>query len=237
MNATNKFSENEINNLFSRIATNYDAMNNIVSLGTQNRWRRKFFKMLKAKKGDFCLDLCAGTGDLSIELAKEVGPSGNVIAYDFNKNMLKIARQKVIKADVLKEVQFKLGDAMALPYSDASFDIVTIGFGLRNVPDAKQVIAEAHRVLKPKGKLGVLETSKPTSPLTYWGWQQYLKLIPKIAKIAGKATPDYYFLTETAKNFATADALTEMLLEAHFKRIDTAKLNFGAGTIQIAYKN
>ena len=151
MTLTNKVPEKDVHDLFSRVAPNYDKMNDLISLGTQRLWRKKLFKKLQVKPGDFCLDLCCGTGDLTIALAKQVGPSGNVVGLDFNEDMLRLAYDKVLTAGAEKEIQLRQADAMNLPYEDSSFDIVTIGFGLRYVPDAYQVLREVYRVLKPGG--------------------------------------------------------------------------------------
>lgn len=236
MTLTNKVPEIEVHDLFSRVAPNYDKMNDLISLGTQRRWRRTFFKQLQVKPGDFCLDLCCGTGDLTISLAQQVGPSGNVIGLDFNEEMLKIADRKIRQANVLKEVQLKQADAMHLPYSDNSFDVVTIGFGLRNVPDANQVLREVYRVLKPNGKFGVLETSQPTNPLVKIGWKGYFKLFPKFARLLRSNVADYQYLSQTTNKFVSAQELKQMFENAGYADVNITKLNLGAGAIHIGVK-
>src|SRR5699024_3824194 len=163
MTLTNHHSENEVNEMFSRVAGKYDLLNNVISLGTQKSWRAKLFDQLTLKAGMDCLDLCCGTGDLTIALARQVGPSGRTIGLDFNQDMLAHAEAKVRKAGLGKDIELIQTDAMALPFSAGAFDVVTIGFGLRNVPDANQVLAEAYRVLKPGGQFACLEMSQPTN--------------------------------------------------------------------------
>lgn len=236
MSLTNKVPEKDVHDLFTRVAPHYDQMNNLISLGTQNGWRKKFFKELKVEAGDFALDLCCGTGDLAIALAKQVGPSGNVIGLDFNQKMLGLADKKIRGQNLQKEIQLKQGDAMHLPYPDQSFDIVTIGFGLRNVPDADQVLKEIYRVLKPGGKVGILETSQPTNPIIKLGWESYFKLFPNFAKLLGANVDDYKYLSHTTAKFISATRLKKMLEQNGFKNVTITKLNLGAGAIHIGIK-
>ncbi|WP_297815817.1 bifunctional demethylmenaquinone methyltransferase/2-methoxy-6-polyprenyl-1,4-benzoquinol methylase UbiE [uncultured Lactobacillus sp.] len=237
MTLTNKVPEKDVHDLFSRVAPNYDKMNDLISLGTQRLWRKKLFKKLQVKPGDFCLDLCCGTGDLTIALAKQVGPSGNVVGLDFNEDMLRLAYDKVLTAGAEKEIQLRQADAMNLPYEDSSFDIVTIGFGLRNVPDANQVLREVYRVLKPGGKFAVLETSQPTNPIVKVGWKAYFKLFPKFAKLLHSNVSDYQYLSQTTGKFVSATKLKEMFEKAGYQDVTVTKLNLGAGAIHIGVKN
>lgn len=236
MTLTNKVPEKDVHDLFTRVAPHYDKMNNLISLGTQNGWRKKFFNELKIKSGDFALDLCCGTGDLTIGLAKKVGPAGNVIGLDFNQKMLDLATIKICKQNLQKEIQLKHGDAMHLPYEDSSFDIVTIGFGLRNVPDADQVLKEIYRVLKPNGRIGILETSQPTNPIIKIGWNAYFKLFPGFAKLLGANISDYQYLSHTTAKFVSAEQLKRMLKDTGFVNVRVTKLNLGAGAIHIGIK-
>ncbi|CCI81669.1 bifunctional demethylmenaquinone methyltransferase/2-methoxy-6-polyprenyl-1,4-benzoquinol methylase UbiE [Lactobacillus hominis] len=234
---TNKVPEKDVHDLFSRVAPNYDKMNDLISLGTQRLWRKKLFKKLAVKPGDFALDLCCGTGDLTIALAQQVGPSGNVVGLDFNEDMLALAYDKVLTAGVEKEVQLRQADAMNLPYEDESFNIVTIGFGLRNVPDANQVLREVYRVLKPGGKFAVLETSQPTNPIVKVGWKAYFKLFPKFAKLLHSNVSDYQYLSQTTNKFVSANQLKQMFEQAGYHDVSITKLNLGAGAIHIGIKN
>ncbi len=234
---TNKVPEKDVHDLFSRVAPNYDKMNDLISLGTQRLWRKKLFKKLAVKPGDFALDLCCGTGDLTIALAQQVGPSGNVVGLDFNEDMLALAYDKVLTAGVEKEVQLRQADAMNLPYEDESFNIVTIGFGLRNVPDANQVLREVYRVLKPGGKFAVLETSQPTNPIVKVGWKAYFKLFPKFAKLLHSNVSDYQYLSQTTNKFVSANQLKQMFEQTGYHDVSITKLNLGAGAIHIGIKN
>lgn len=188
--------ESEVNEMFTRVAPNYDKLNNIISLGTQKLWRKKLLAGLEFKPGIKALDVCCGTGDLAIALANRL-PQGRVTGVDFNAAMLKIAEKK---AKAIPNLILINGDAMALPLEDESFDIVTIGFGLRNVPDADKALSEIYRVLKPGGQLGVLEMSQPTNSLIKVGWGAYFKAFPYLTKLAGGHVKDYQYLKKQASN-------------------------------------
>ena len=222
MPLTNQHPEEEVNQLFSRVAGKYDLMNNVISLGTQRAWRKVFFTQLDVAGGADCLDLCCGTGDLTIELAKRAGRTGRVIGLDFNQAMLDLAEKKVRDLD--------------LPFADNSFDVVTIGFGLRNVPDANQVLAEVTRVLKPGGVFGCLEMSQPNNSLVRVGWKGYFKLFPLMAKAFGGNYRDYRYLQQTSRAFVSAEKLKQMMEEAGMSSVTVTKLNFGAGAIHIGQK-
>lgn len=236
MTLTNKVPEQEVHDMFDRIADHYDQMNDIVSLGTQRLWRKKFYKEFDIKPGDFVLDICTGTGDMAIADAKAVGPSGNVKGLDFNEKMMSLAEEKIRANDVEKEIQLHQGDAMDLPFPDNSFDQVTIGFGLRNVPDAGKVIKEAYRVLKPGGKFGSVDMSQPTNPVVKMGWETYFKIFPQFARIFYATSKEYNYLANSSKKFVSAQKLKEMFEAAGFKDVQVTKLNLGAGAIHIGTK-
>ena len=158
-----------------------------------------------------------------------MGPSGNVIGLDFNQKMLDLADKKIRAQNLQKEIQLKQGDAMHLPYPDQSFDIVTIGFGLRNVPDADQVLKEIYRVLKPDGKVGILETSQPTNPIIKLGWESYFNyflILLSYWVLMLTIISTYHILR---LNLFQLRVLKEMLEQDGFKNVTITKLNLGAG--------
>lgn len=233
MTLTNHVPEKDVHDLFSRIAPKYDVMNNLVSLGIQKRWRRIFFKKLAVSRNDRCLDLCCGTGDMTIGLARR---AGNIVGLDFNQEMMQVAQKKIMAANLQGSIQLVQGDAMALPFRDQSFDCITICFGLRNVPNAGKTIQEAYRVLKPGGKFGIIEMSQPTNPVVKVGWKAYFRIFPHFAKLTHNTVEDYEYLSKTTKEFLSAQALKDLLLEKGFKSVTVTKLTLGAGAIHIAKK-
>ncbi|HJA21909.1 bifunctional demethylmenaquinone methyltransferase/2-methoxy-6-polyprenyl-1,4-benzoquinol methylase UbiE [Limosilactobacillus panis] len=233
---TNHHPESEVNQMFSRVAEKYDLMNNVISLGTQKHWRKELFDQVTVRAGMDCLDLCCGTGDLTLELAKQAGPSGRVVGLDFNQQMLELARIKARRLNYRKDIELVQADAMHLPFADSSFDVVTIGFGLRNVPDANQVLAEAYRVLKPGGTFACLEMSQPTNPLIKLGWRGYFKVFPHLARLFGANVNDYQYLQETAQQFMSATELLTRMQEVGFRDCFFRRLNWGAGALHVGTK-
>ncbi len=147
MSLTNKTPEPKVESLFNQIADHYDSMNSLISLGNHKHWRKLVMRQLNVQPGTFAIDVCCGTGDWTIALAKAVGPSGQVVGLDFSDQMLKIAERSSCCRFAGSD-NFCKGDAMHLPYTDDKFDLATIGFGLRNVPDANQVLREMTRVIR-----------------------------------------------------------------------------------------
>jgi len=236
MSLTNQTPESQVQGLFKRIAGNYDQMNNLISLGTHKHWRKVAMTKMALKPGSFVLDLCCGTGDWTIALAKATGPSGQVVGLDFSAEMLAVAKKKVAVAGLNDRVTLVQGDAMTLPYSNDQFDVVTIGFGLRNVPDANQVLREMHRVVRPGGQVASLETSQPTQPVVKMGWKVYFKLVPMMAKIAVHDYHDYAYLQRTAAEFVNAKQLAQMYDNACFTHINYQTFDMGAAAVHLARK-
>lgn len=224
--------EHQVNALFSRVAPRYDLLNNVISLGTQKLWRKELFRHLKVANNANALDVCCGTGDLAIELANRI-PAGRVTGLDFNQDMLDLAFTKTKQIGNLFLIK---GDAMALPFDDNTFDIVTIGFGLRNVPDADQALSEIYRVLKPGGQFVSLEMSQPTNPVVKVGWRAYFAAFPIMASLVGGRLKDYQYLKKTSQQFVSAHQLARMIKAAGFQQVHYQKLNFGAAALHFGIK-
>ena len=182
---------------FEKIHDNYDKMNSIISFQQHIKWRKETMKKKMAvKKGDYSLDICCGTGDWTVALASSVGDEGKVYGLDFSQNMLKVAQEKINSRN-LSQVELIHGNEMELPFEDHTFDYVTIGFGLRNVPDYMQVLKEMNRVLKPGGMAVCLETSQPTTPgfrQVYYAYFRYI--MPLFGKFFAKSFSEYSWLQE-----------------------------------------
>lgn len=236
MPLTNPTPELEVQRLFNRLAIHYDAMNTLMTLGTHYYWRRVAMQQLHVQPGNFALDVCCGTGDWTIALAKAVGPRGHVWGLDFSEHMLALARQKVRAAHLEDRVTFIQGDAMQLPYPANTFDVTTIGFGLRNVPDANQVLSELYRVARTGGKAACLETSQPTQPLIKLGWQAYFKLVPVMMSLAGSRYADYDYLQRTTKAFVSAKQLVRMFELAGFAEVRYRTFDLGAAALHLGQK-
>jgi ubiquinone/menaquinone biosynthesis methyltransferases len=234
MGLTNKVPEKDVQTTFNHIAGNYDKLNSIMSLGTHQKWRQQATRKLKVNP-DKVLDLCCGTADWTITLAKRY-PHAEVIGMDFSQEMLKIAQHKVSDAKV-QNITLESGDAMNLRYPDNSFDAVTIGFGLRNVPDANQVLAEIYRVLKPGGQMICLEAFKVETPIVKIGWRLYFnRLMPIMGKIFAKSKPEYQYLDDSVNKFVSIKRLAEMMQENGFHDIEVDNLMMKAAAIHSALK-
>ncbi|WHZ01544.1 demethylmenaquinone methyltransferase [Neobacillus sp. YX16] len=228
--------EQRVHKVFEKISDNYDKMNSVISFQQHIKWRKDTMRRMNVKPGSKALDVCCGTGDWTIALAEAVGPSGEVTGLDFSQNMLNVGVEKVKRLG-LKQVNLIHGNAMELPFPDNSFHYVTIGFGLRNVPDYLQVLKEMNRVLKPGGIAVCLETSQPTLV----GYKQlyyfYFKFImPMFGKLFAKSYKEYSWLQESARNFPGMKELARMFETAGFKDVYYKPYSGGAAAVHFGYK-
>lgn len=232
----NQLKEERVHHVFEKIYNKYDSMNSIISFQRHKAWRKDVMKQMAVREGSRALDVCCGTGDWSFSLSKEVGSSGGVIGLDFSENMLSVAKEKKEEFH-LKNISFIHGNAMELPFENNSFDYVTIGFGLRNVPDYLTVLKELHRVVKPKGTVVCLETSQPT----LIGFRQlyyfYFRFImPLIGRVFAKSYQEYAWLHESAKDFPNKKELKQMFLQAGFSQVKTKSYTGGVAAMHMGYK-
>lgn len=229
--------EERVHNVFEKIYKNYDQMNSVISFQRHKAWRKETMKRMKVMPGQQALDVCCGTADWSIALAQEVGAEGKVIGLDFSQNMLKIGQEKIEQLPS-SNIELIHGNAMSLPFEDNSFDFVTIGFGLRNVPDYMQVLKEMHRVLKPGGKAVCLETSQPTLPVFKQFFAFYFRYImPVFGKIFAKSYSEYSWLQESARDFPGMKELAAMFEEAGFDKVEVKAFTGGAAAMHVGLKN
>ncbi|WP_018660419.1 demethylmenaquinone methyltransferase [Heyndrickxia acidiproducens] len=228
--------EERVHHVFEKISKNYDYMNSVISFQQHKRWRKETMRKMDVKKGCTALDLCCGTADWTIALAEAVGESGHVTGLDFSENMLAVGKKKV-DARGLKQVDLIHGNAMDLPFENNTFDYVTIGFGLRNVPDYKQVLSEMHRVLKPGGMAACLETSQPVVPVyreLYYFYFRYM--MPVLGKMFAKSYDEYSWLQESARSFPGMKELAYLFEETGFVRILYKPFAGGAAAAHIGFK-
>lgn len=228
--------EERVHGVFEKISDNYDKMNSVISFQLHIKWRNETMKKMNVQPGSKALDVCCGTADWTIALAEAVGPSGEVVGLDFSKNMLKIGEEK-IKNLSLSQASLIHGNAMELPYKDNTFDYVTIGFGLRNVPDYLQVLKEMNRVLKPGGMAVCLETSQPT----LIGYKQlyyfYFRFImPVFGKLLAKSYKEYSWLQESARDFPGMKELARLFEKAGFSDVWCKPFSGGAAAVHIGRK-
>jgi len=208
----------QVNRMFDRIAGHYDAMNSVMTAGLHHRWRKRTAERARLREGDSALDVCCGTGDLAFELARHVGPTGTVVGCDFSRPMLELARAKSVDRWATS-VRFEYADALELPYGDESFDAVTVGFGVRNLADLDRGLSEMARVLKPGGRMVILEITQPRRPplsLFYSLW--FDRIIPLLGALAGDRDA-YTYLPESVRSFPSPHGLAERMDAAGLERI------------------
>lgn len=217
---------------FNAIAKRYDLMNTLMSFGLDKGWRRKAVRTVEASAGMRILDVCCGTGQLSMELAETVGVSGKVTGLDFSENMLERAKDNISQSSFEPIIQLLQGDAMNLPFEENTFDGATVGWGLRNLPDLEQGIREMIRVVKPGAMVVSLDMAKPTLPVFKQGyWIYFEKLVPWMGKIwAGKAKA-YQYLHDSALEFPAQQELTRIFERCGL--IETRYQNLLGGVVAI----
>jgi demethylmenaquinone methyltransferase / 2-methoxy-6-polyprenyl-1,4-benzoquinol methylase len=192
--------EPQVRAMFDRIAGVYDLMNGVMTAGLHHQWRRRAADLARVGPGDRVLDIATGTGDLALELAGRVGSDGTVVGADFSDRMLELARAKAVDAG-LDTVRFEQANALALPYADDEFDAATVGFGARNFSDLGQGIAEMTRVVRPGGRVVILEITTPQRPplstfLEVW----FDHIVPALGRVAGDAEA-YSYLPNSVRRF------------------------------------
>jgi demethylmenaquinone methyltransferase/2-methoxy-6-polyprenyl-1,4-benzoquinol methylase len=200
----------QVRGMFDRIAGVYDLMNSAMTVGLHHRWRERAAERADLGPGDSALDVCCGTGDLALELARRVAPGGAVVGCDFSEPMLDVARRKAAarRAD---RVRFEWADALDLPYDDGSFDAVTVGFGVRNLADLERGLGEMARVLRPGGRLSILEITQPRHPpLSTFFSLWFDRLVPLLGTIAGDHDA-YTYLPESVRRFPPPEGLAALM--------------------------
>jgi demethylmenaquinone methyltransferase / 2-methoxy-6-polyprenyl-1,4-benzoquinol methylase len=224
--------EPEVQAMFDRIARVYDRLNSVMTAGLHHSWRRRAAQLAGLAPGDRALDVATGTGDLALELGHRVAPDGAVIAVDFSEQMLKLAREKLVdrglrtSSPVDVAISFQHANAMALPFEDAEFDAATVGFGARNFADLPLGLAEMVRVVKPGGRVVVLELTTPTEPpLSTFFDLWFDRIIPVLGRVAGDSAA-YSYLPSSVRRFPGPEALAAVMSEVGLDSI-TYRLTAG----------
>jgi demethylmenaquinone methyltransferase/2-methoxy-6-polyprenyl-1,4-benzoquinol methylase len=225
-----------VHRLFSRIARRYDRINDLMSLGLHRRWKRRLALLASPRPGERALDLCCGTGDVARDLAISVkdGVPLEVVGLDFTQEMLEIARTLTPQGVA---ITYRQGDALHLPFADASFDIVTCAYGLRNLADLDQGLKEAMRVLRPGGRLASLEFGRPHAAIHRGLYYAYLKLaLPLYGWIYFRDPQAYGYIFTSVSRFPGQHELAERMRRAGFSRIEVQDLMLGSMGICIAHR-
>lgn len=223
--------------VFTSVAKKYDIMNDLMSFGIHRLWKRLAIKQSGVRAGQAVLDIAGGTGDLAKVFSREVGRTGKVVLSDINEAMLEVGRTRLINAGC-NNVEFVLANAETLePFADNSFDLVTISFGLRNVTDKQKALEAMYRVLKPHGRLLILEFSKPIFEPLSKAYDLYsFTALPLMGKIVANDSESYQYLAESIRMHPDQHTLKEMMTKAGFKDCDYSNLTGGIVAIHRGFK-
>ena len=208
---------NMVADVFHSVASRYDLMNDLMSGGIHRIWKRFTIELSGVRKGNAVLDIAGGTGDLAARFADIVGPQGRVVLADINDSMLQVGRDKLLDQGRQGNLEFVQADAQFLPFPDGSFDCITIAFGLRNVTDKDLALRSMLRVLKPGGRLLVLEFSKPENQLLSKAYDTYsFRVLPLMGRLVANDSDSYQYLAESIRMHPDQDTLKDMMEDAGF---------------------
>ena len=221
-----------VREVFDSVAAQYDLMNDLMSGGLHRLWKRFTIELSAVRSGQTVLDIAGGTGDLAAKFSKIVGADGKVILADINAAMLSVGRDRLIDKGALSNIDVVQADAQFLPFEDNSIDCITIAFGLRNVTDKAKALRSMHRVLKPGGRVLVLEFSKPTSPLLSKVYDAYsFSALPAMGKLITDDADSYRYLAESIRKHPDQESLLEMVEDAGF--VDCRYHNMTGGIVAV----
>lgn len=226
-----------IRDLFNTIAPHYDLINALTSFGRHHYWSRALIEFSGVSQGATALDVCCGTGMITLRLAEKVGLRGKVVGIDFSEEMLRIARKKAGKSKFRSTIELIEANALKLPFADNTFDCAVIAYGLRNVADLKQALLEIQRVIKPGGRLASLELAHPYLPIFKQLYYLYLgHWIPFIGQLLTGNKPAYQYLDESIRNYPNQHKITEIFGKLGFLNPQCYELTFGIASIHIGTK-
>jgi demethylmenaquinone methyltransferase/2-methoxy-6-polyprenyl-1,4-benzoquinol methylase len=217
-----------VGGVFDSVASRYDLMNDLMSAGIHRIWKRFTIEVSGVRAGHRVLDIAGGTGDLAARFSRLVGERGSVVLADINAAMLSVGRDRLTDRGISGNIDYVQADAESLPFPDDSFDCITIAFGLRNVTRKERALASMLRVLKPGGRLLVLEFSKPRNPLLEKLYDQYsFSVLPAMGKLVANDAESYRYLAESIRMHPDQETLKAMLIDAGFERVEYYNMTGG----------
>ncbi len=225
-----------VHGVFTNVASKYDVMNDAMSLGIHRIWKDAMMDWLAPRKGQRLLDVAGGTGDIAFRFLKRAGEA-HATVFDMTQPMLDEGRKRAEAAQLQDSLDWVCGDAMALPFEDDQFDVYTISFGIRNVTRIADALSEAYRVLKPGGRLMVLEFSAIPNKAMQWAYDRYsFNVIPPLGKLIVNDSDSYQYLVESIRRFPKQEIFADMIREAGFDRVKYRNLSMGIAALHSGWK-
>ena len=225
-----------VHGVFSRVASRYDVMNDLMSVGIHRIWKNAMMDWLAPRNGQQLLDVAGGTGDIAFRFLDRA-PQAQVMVCDMTESMLIEGRKRAEAGKLADRLGWVTGDAMALPFADNSFDRYTISFGIRNVTRIPDALAEAYRVLKPGGRLVVLEFSQIPVPAMQWAYDRYsFNVIPAMGQAVTGDRDSYQYLVESIRKFPDQDSFAQLIRDAGFGRVQWRNLSMGIAALHSGWK-
>lgn len=225
-----------VQGVFSSVASKYDIMNDVMSGGVHRVWKDAMMDWLNPHDGQRLLDVAGGTGDIAFRFLKRA-PTATAVVLDLTEDMLIEGRKRAEAEDRADQLQWTVGDAMALPFEDNSFDVYTISFGIRNVTRVQDALNEAYRVLRPGGRLMVLEFSQLPNPAMQWAYDRYsFNVIPRMGQIIAGDSDSYQYLVESIRKFPDQERFATMIRTAGFAQVKYRNMTFGVAALHSGWK-
>jgi len=226
-----------VGEVFHSVAEKYDVMNDLMSFGVHRIWKRYTIEQSAVRPGQHVLDLAGGTGDLAAKFSRRVGSAGRVVLADINASMLNVGRERLTNKGIVGNIEYTLADAEQLPFNNDTFDCITIAFGLRNVTDKDRALESMHRVLKPGGRLLVLEFSKPVLPLLSKAYDAYsFSALPFMGKLVANDAESYRYLAESIRMHPDQETLKAMMDSAGFFKTSYHNMTGGVVALHKGFK-
>ena len=226
----------KVQGVFKSVAAKYDVMNDVMSIGIHRIWKEAMMDWLAPRCGQTLIDVAGGTGDVSFKFLNRAG-SGHATVLDLTENMLIEGRKRAEASEMEQSLDWLVGDAMALPFSDNSFDVYTISFGIRNVTRPEGALSEAFRVLRPGGRLMVLEFSQIPVPLVQKAYDLYsFNIIPAMGKMIANDRDSYQYLVESIRKFPDQETFLNMIRGAGFENVSYRNLSLGIAALHSGWK-